>query len=108
MREGTTSRVTAADRPYGEFYDFYGVSLENFGSTHVFYPTFLPVHKILGTSVGSEAIINQLLVRKSAVNFIEAILLCDIIKVYIFMSDTTIIHNSKYYKLIVWLHVTAA
>jgi len=22
MREGTTSRVTAADRPYGEFYDF--------------------------------------------------------------------------------------
>ena len=27
----------------------------------------------------------------------EAIPLCDIIKVYIFMSDTTIIHNSKYY-----------
>jgi hypothetical protein len=33
MREGTTSRVTAADRPYGEFYDFYSVSPENFGST---------------------------------------------------------------------------
>ena len=33
MREGTTSRVTVADRPYGEFYDFYSVSLENFGST---------------------------------------------------------------------------
>ena len=32
MREGTTSRVTAADRPYGEFYDFYSVSPENFGS----------------------------------------------------------------------------
>jgi hypothetical protein len=35
MREGTTSRVTAADRPYGEFYSFYSVSPENFGSTHV-------------------------------------------------------------------------
>ena len=35
MREGTTSRVTAADRPYGEFYDFYSVSLETCGSTHV-------------------------------------------------------------------------
>jgi len=35
IREGTTSRVTAADRPYGEFYDFYGVSPENFGSTLV-------------------------------------------------------------------------
>jgi hypothetical protein len=34
MREGTTS-VTAADRPYGEFYDFYSVSPENFGSTLV-------------------------------------------------------------------------
>jgi hypothetical protein len=30
MREGTTSRVTVAGRPYGEFYDFYSVSLENF------------------------------------------------------------------------------
>jgi len=30
MREGTTSSVTAADRPYGEFYDFYSFSLENF------------------------------------------------------------------------------
>jgi hypothetical protein len=35
MRKGTTSRVTAADRPYGEFYDFYSVSPENFGSTLV-------------------------------------------------------------------------
>ena len=35
MWEGTTSRVTAADRPYGEFYGFYSVSPENFGSTHV-------------------------------------------------------------------------
>ena len=33
MREGTTSRVTAAERPYGEFCDFYSVSLVNFGST---------------------------------------------------------------------------
>jgi len=31
MQEGTTSRVTAADRTYGEFYDFYSVSPENFG-----------------------------------------------------------------------------
>jgi len=35
MREGTTSRVKAADRPYGKFYDFYSVSSENFGSTLV-------------------------------------------------------------------------
>jgi len=35
MREETTSRVTAADRPYGKFYDFYSVSPENFGSTLV-------------------------------------------------------------------------
>jgi len=27
--------MTAADRPYGEFYGFYSVSPENFGSTHV-------------------------------------------------------------------------
>jgi len=36
MREGTTSRVTAADRPYGELYDFYSISPENFGSTLIF------------------------------------------------------------------------
>jgi hypothetical protein len=30
MREGTTSRVMGADRPYGEFYDFYSVSPEYF------------------------------------------------------------------------------
>jgi hypothetical protein len=30
-REGTTSRVMAADRPYGEFCDFYSVSPEYFG-----------------------------------------------------------------------------
>jgi hypothetical protein len=36
MREGTTSRVMAADRPYGEFYDFYSVSMEYFGYHHVF------------------------------------------------------------------------
>ena len=35
MQEGTTSRVTAADRIYGKFYDFYSVSPENFESTHV-------------------------------------------------------------------------
>jgi hypothetical protein len=31
MREGTTSRIMAADRPYGEFYDFYSVCPEYFG-----------------------------------------------------------------------------
>jgi hypothetical protein len=31
MREGTTSRVMAADRSYGEFYDFYNFSPEYFG-----------------------------------------------------------------------------
>jgi hypothetical protein len=31
MQEGTTSRVMAADRPYGEFYNFYSVSLIYFG-----------------------------------------------------------------------------
>ena len=36
MREQTASRVTAADRPYGEFYDFYSVSSENFGSALVY------------------------------------------------------------------------
>jgi hypothetical protein len=36
MREGTTSRVMAADRPYGELYDFYSVSPEYFGYRHVY------------------------------------------------------------------------
>jgi hypothetical protein len=31
IREGTTSRVMSADRPYGEFYDFYSVISEYFG-----------------------------------------------------------------------------
>jgi hypothetical protein len=35
MREGTTSKVMAADRSYGYFYDFYSVSPELFGETHV-------------------------------------------------------------------------
>jgi hypothetical protein len=33
MREGTASRVMAADRPCGEFYDFYSVSPQYFGYT---------------------------------------------------------------------------
>jgi hypothetical protein len=36
MQEGITSKVAAADRPYGKFYDFYSISLETFGSTHVY------------------------------------------------------------------------
>jgi hypothetical protein len=35
MRERTTSRVMAGDRPYDEFYDFYSVSPEYFGYTLV-------------------------------------------------------------------------
>jgi hypothetical protein len=31
MREGTTSRVMASDRSYGEVYDLYSVSPEYFG-----------------------------------------------------------------------------
>jgi hypothetical protein len=31
MQEETISRVMEADRPYGEFYDFYSVSPEYFG-----------------------------------------------------------------------------
>jgi hypothetical protein len=30
MQEGTTSRVMAADRTYGEFYNFYSVSPDYF------------------------------------------------------------------------------
>jgi hypothetical protein len=40
MREGTTSRVMAADRPYGKFYDFYSVSTDYFGFTLVHTRTF--------------------------------------------------------------------
>jgi hypothetical protein len=36
MREGATSRVMAADRPYGDFYDLYSVGPEYFGYNHVF------------------------------------------------------------------------
>jgi len=31
MWDGTTSRVTETNRPYGEFYNFHSVSPENFG-----------------------------------------------------------------------------
>jgi hypothetical protein len=32
MREGSTSRVMAAEGLYGEFYDFYSASPEDFGN----------------------------------------------------------------------------
>jgi hypothetical protein len=35
MREGSTWMVIAADRSYGEFYDFYSVSPKYFGYTFV-------------------------------------------------------------------------
>jgi hypothetical protein len=34
MQEGTTLRVMAADRPYGEFYDLHSISPEYFGYHH--------------------------------------------------------------------------
>jgi hypothetical protein len=37
MREGTTSRVMADDKPYDEFYDFDSVSPEYFGYNLVVY-----------------------------------------------------------------------
>jgi hypothetical protein len=36
MREGTTSRMMAAERPYGEFCEFYSVSPKYFGYTLVY------------------------------------------------------------------------
>jgi hypothetical protein len=35
MWEGTTSRMMAANRPDGEFYDFYSISPGYFGYTHI-------------------------------------------------------------------------
>jgi hypothetical protein len=37
MRERTNSRVRAADRPYGEFYDFYSFSPE-YSGYYIVYP----------------------------------------------------------------------
>jgi hypothetical protein len=36
MWEGTTTRLIAADKLYGEFYDFYSVSPKYFGYYHVY------------------------------------------------------------------------
>jgi hypothetical protein len=45
MREGTTSRMMVADRPFGEFYDFYSVRPVYFGYHVVFQliPVCLPI-----------------------------------------------------------------
>jgi hypothetical protein len=43
MREGNTSRVMAADRPYRKFYDFDSVSRDYFGYSFVYY---LDVHDV--------------------------------------------------------------
>jgi len=40
MGKGTTLRVMAADRPYGEFCDIYSVNPENFGYHLVIYGLF--------------------------------------------------------------------
>jgi hypothetical protein len=42
MREGTTSRVMAAYRPYGEFYGFYKVSTAYFGYHNRNFNIFFP------------------------------------------------------------------
>jgi len=47
MQEGTTSRVTVADRPYGEFYDFYSVSLEKVGYHLVSHEYLRPTNFVL-------------------------------------------------------------
>jgi hypothetical protein len=47
MQEGTTLRVMAADRPYGDFYDFYSISPENFGSTLVFHNRLVSIKQII-------------------------------------------------------------
>jgi hypothetical protein len=41
MREGTTSRVMATDKPYGEFYDFYSVSPAYAGYQFVYFSALL-------------------------------------------------------------------
>jgi hypothetical protein len=46
MWEGTTSRVMAADRPYGEFNGFYSVSPEYFGYTLVYCITSVIEHRL--------------------------------------------------------------
>jgi hypothetical protein len=48
MREGTSSRVMAADRPYVAFYDFYSVSSEYFGYilVHSDFQNVIPVSLI--------------------------------------------------------------
>jgi hypothetical protein len=53
MREGTTSRVMADVRPYGEYYDFYIVSSEYFGYTLV-WRTWDIISSIFLTSVLSQ------------------------------------------------------
>jgi hypothetical protein len=55
MWEGTISRVMAADRPYGEFYDFYSVSTVYFGFTLVC------VELIGSVRSNSEAILKHLI-----------------------------------------------
>jgi hypothetical protein len=37
MVEGTTSRVMAGNRPYGEFYDIYSICTEYFGYTIIYH-----------------------------------------------------------------------
>jgi hypothetical protein len=44
LREGNISRVMAADRPYGEFNDFYSASPEYFGYTLVYILKLSPQH----------------------------------------------------------------
>jgi hypothetical protein len=51
MWEGTASRVMAADRPFGEFYNFYSVSPEYFGYILVLQRT-RPAARALNTQVG--------------------------------------------------------
>jgi hypothetical protein len=54
IREGTTSRVMAADRSYGEFYDIYSVSPEYFGYTPVNMSLLLNLQTYAGAHPASD------------------------------------------------------
>jgi hypothetical protein len=46
MREGTASRVMVANRPHGEFYDFYSISPEYFGYHHIYFAKVLQTNTL--------------------------------------------------------------
>jgi hypothetical protein len=49
----TTLRVMAADKPYGEFYNFYTISPEYFGYYHVYGILHMTYMRKLSSTFGS-------------------------------------------------------